>query len=245
MEIANFFLLNFRYIIVVLLFILIVFSLKKRLKENEKVIRKYISEHPIDIGIWFAIIPVIILGLAYFFTSIVNLDQWASFATYTSLGLSITTVIFVLMTYQIQSKSSTVLQFDSTYFQWMGIFLDAVSKDQKSFEEYYKKTAKVLLEGGNDSFPINTFLQNRECLLIKSRIVHGSQHFFETSHWNGKCQFIFRNEWTGRGVEHSEETPFPVLPIFIDGKCNDGCTTGCKQCGYSISRIVIVESPCA
>lgn len=152
MEIANFFLLNFRYIIVVLLFILIVFSLKKRLKENGKVIRKYISEHPIDIGIWFAIIPVIILGLAYFFTSIVNLDQWASFATYTSLGLSITTVIFVLMTYQIQSKSSTVLQFDSTYFQWMGIFLDAVSKDQKSFEEYYKKTAKVLLEGVNDSF---------------------------------------------------------------------------------------------
>lgn len=152
MEIANFFLLNFRYIIVVLLFILIVLSLKKRLKENEKVIRKYISEHPIDIGIWFAIIPVIILGLAYFFTSIVNLDQWASFATYTSLGLSITTVIFVLMTYQIQSKSSTVLQFDSTYFQWMGIFLDAVSKDQKSFEEYYKKTAKVLLEGVNDSF---------------------------------------------------------------------------------------------
>ena len=121
---------------IVLLFILIVFSLKKRLKENEKVIRKYISEHPIDIGIWFAIIPVIILGLAYFFTSIVNLDQWASFATYTSLGLSITTVIFVLMTYQIQSKSSTVLQFDSTYFQWMGIFLDAVSKDQKSFEEH-------------------------------------------------------------------------------------------------------------
>ena len=152
MEIANFFLLNFRYIIVVLLFILIVLSLKKRLKENEKVIRKYISEHPIDIGIWFAIIPVIILGLAYFFTSIVNLDQWASFATYTSLGLSITTVIFVLMTYQIQSKSSTVLQFDSTYFQWMGIFLDAVSKDQKSFEEYYEKTAKVLLEGVNDSF---------------------------------------------------------------------------------------------
>ena len=213
MEIANFFLLNFRYIIVVLLFILNVFSLKKRLKENEKVIRKYISEHPIDIGIWFAIIPVIILGLAYFFTSIVNLDQWASFATYTSLGLSITTVIFVLMTYQIQSKSSTVLQFDSTFFQWMGIFLDAVSKDKEHFQKFVDERAKDLLEGIDETFTGNfsaTHMDEERTCVRHYKVLYQILRYIHTSeiiHGNEKKKYV--------DIIQSQLTDEQLLTFFV------------------------------
>lgn len=112
---------------------------------------KLMSKNPFITALVVTMIPIGYL-VVYDYYTYVKIENWASFATYTSLGLSITTVLFVLMTYQIQSKASTILQFDSTFFQWMGIFLESISKDESFFDEYVKSTAIGLLNGVDGSF---------------------------------------------------------------------------------------------
>lgn len=222
MEIANFLLLNFRYIILILLFILLVVSLMIRFnvnknmiqsKVNIKKIHNYISEYPIIVGGVFAIIPALILGGAYLCTSIVHIDKWASFATYTSLGLSITTVIFVLMTYQIQSKSSTVLQFDSTFFQWMGIFLDAVSKDKEHFQKFVDERAKDLLEGIDETFTGNfsaTHMDEERTCVRHYKVLYQILRYIHTSeiiHDNEKKKYV--------DIIQSQLTDEQLLTFFV------------------------------
>lgn len=115
---------------------------------------KLMSKNPFITALVVTMIPIGYLAM-YNYYDYVHIENWASFATYTSLGLSITTVIFVLMTYQIQSKSSTILQFDSTFFQWMGIFLEAISKDERLFAKYVKSTAISLINRVDESFDGN------------------------------------------------------------------------------------------
>lgn len=101
---------------------------------------KKIESNPITAGILLTLLPVIIL-ITWWLNSTVDLTNWASFATYTSLGLSVTTVVFVLMTYLTQTKTSTILQFESTYFQWLSIFHDSICRDNETIASFAKNTA--------------------------------------------------------------------------------------------------------
>lgn len=47
-----------------------------------------------------------------------NLTDWANFATYLSVSLSLISVFFIYLTYRNQVRMSSVLQFESTFFQW-------------------------------------------------------------------------------------------------------------------------------
>ena len=59
-----------------------------------------------------------------------NLTDWADFATYLSVSLSLISVIFIYLTYKSQINMSSVLQFESTFFQWYQIHNDLL-KDLK------------------------------------------------------------------------------------------------------------------
>lgn len=128
-----------------------------------------VKRNPILFGSSIALLPVLILLIWEMFMQ-VNINSWASFATYTSLGMSITTVIFVVMTYNVQTSTSTVLQFESIFFQWFGIFQEAIARDEDKdlFAKYVNDTANVLMRSINESFegsfsPCNTDLE-RQCI---------------------------------------------------------------------------------
>lgn len=47
-----------------------------------------------------------------------DLSDWANFATYLGVSMSLISVIFIYLTYRSQVNMSSVLQFESTFFQW-------------------------------------------------------------------------------------------------------------------------------
>lgn len=173
---------------------------------------KLMSNNPFITALVVTMIPIGFLAM-YNYYYYVHIENWASFATYTSLGLSITTVIFVLMTYQIQSKSSTVLQFDSTFFQWMGIFLDAVSKDKEHFQKFVDERAKDLLEGIDETFTGNfsakhmdeerTCVRHYKVLYQILRYIHTS----EIIHGNEKKKYV--------DIIQSQLTDEQLLTFFV------------------------------
>ena len=181
---------TFLLISCLLLFALLIIALVFRKK-----MPKLMSNNPFITALVVTMIPIGFLAM-YNYYYYVHIENWASFATYTSLGLSITTVILVLMTYQIQSKSSTVLQFDSTFFQWMGIFLDAVSKDKEHFQKFVDERAKDLLEGIDETFTGNfsakhmdvdrTCVRHYKVLYQILRYIHTS----EIIHDNEKKKYV-------------------------------------------------------
>lgn len=173
---------------------------------------KLMSNNPFITALVVTMIPIGFLAM-YNYYYYVHIENWASFATYTSLGLSITTVIFVLMTYQIQSKSSTVLQFDSTFFQWMGIFLDAVSKDKEHFQKFVDERAKDLLKGIDETFTGNfsakhmdeerTCVRHYKVLYQILRYIHTS----EIIHDNEKKKYV--------DIIQSQLTDEQLLTFFV------------------------------
>jgi len=60
-----------------------------------------------------------------------ELQDWANFATYLGVSLSIISVVFIYLTYQSQVTMSSVLQFESTFFQWYQIHTE-LQKDLKA-----------------------------------------------------------------------------------------------------------------
>jgi hypothetical protein len=64
-----------------------------------------------------------------------TLGEWANFATYLSLSLSAISVIYIFLTYWSQIKMSSVIQFESTFFQWYQIHNDLL-QDLKSQIDY-------------------------------------------------------------------------------------------------------------
>ena len=60
-----------------------------------------------------------------------ELQDWANFATYIGVSLSIISVVFIYLTYQSQVTMSSVLQFESTFFQWYQVHTE-LQKDLKT-----------------------------------------------------------------------------------------------------------------
>lgn len=170
------------------------------------------SNNPFITALVVTMIPIGYLAM-YNYYYYVHIENWASFATYTSLGLSITTVIFVLMTYQIQSKSSTVLQFDSTFFQWMGIFLDAVSKDKEHFQKFVDERAKDLLEGIDETFTGNfsaTHMDEERTCVRHYKVLYQILRYIHTSeiiHGNEKKKYV--------DIIQSQLTDEQLLTFFV------------------------------
>lgn len=173
---------------------------------------KLMSNNPFITALVVTMIPIGFLAM-YNYYYYVHIENWASFATYTSLGLSITTVIFVLMTYQIQSKSSTVLQFDSTFFQWMGIFLDAVSKDKEHFQKFVDERAKDLLEGIDETFTGNfsaTHMDEERTCVRHYKVLYQILRYIHTSeiiHGNEKKKYV--------DIIQSQLTDEQLLTFFV------------------------------
>lgn len=173
---------------------------------------KLMSKNPFITALVVTMIPIGYLAM-YNYYYYVHIENWASFATYTSLGLSITTVIFVLMTYQIQSKSSTVLQFDSTFFQWMGIFLDAVSKDKEHFQKFVDERAKDLLEGIDETFTGNfsaTHMDEERTCVRHYKVLYQILRYIHTSeiiHGNEKKKYV--------DIIQSQLTDEQLLTFFV------------------------------
>lgn len=47
-----------------------------------------------------------------------KLNDWANFATYLGISMSLISAIFIYLTYRSQTNMSSILQFESTFFQW-------------------------------------------------------------------------------------------------------------------------------
>lgn len=78
-----------------------------------------------------------------------TLGEWANFATYLSLSLSVISVIYIFLTYWSQIKMSSVIQFESTFFQWYQIHNDLIKDLKSQIDECVDKTIIPSLTGAN------------------------------------------------------------------------------------------------
>lgn len=74
-----------------------------------------------------------------------TLGEWANFATYLSLSLSVISVIYIFLTYWSQIKMSSVIQFESTFFQWYQIHNDLIKDLKVQIDECVDKTIVPML----------------------------------------------------------------------------------------------------
>lgn len=68
-----------------------------------------------------------------------NLSDWADFATAISVSLSIISVIYIYLTYRSQVKMSSVVQFESTFFQWYQIHTQIYTEMQSEIDDCVDK----------------------------------------------------------------------------------------------------------
>jgi hypothetical protein len=66
-----------------------------------------------------------------------NVNDWASFSTFLGLSLSLISVIYIYLTYRSQIGMSSVLQFESTFFQWYALHREL----KKDLEEHINTIA--------------------------------------------------------------------------------------------------------
>lgn len=78
-----------------------------------------------------------------------TLGEWANFATYLSLSLSVISVIYIFLTYWSQIKMSSVIQFESTFFQWYQTHNDLIKDLKSQIDECVDKTIIPSLTGAN------------------------------------------------------------------------------------------------
>lgn len=64
-----------------------------------------------------------------------KLEDWANFATAVSVSLSIISVIYIYLTYRSQVRMSSVVQFESTFFQWYQIHTNMYKEMQSQIDE--------------------------------------------------------------------------------------------------------------
>lgn len=64
-----------------------------------------------------------------------KISDWADFATAIGVSLSVISVIYIYLTYRSQVKMSSVVQFESTFFQWYQIHTDMYTKMQPQIDE--------------------------------------------------------------------------------------------------------------
>lgn len=113
----------------------------------------------------------------------VNLSRWASLATYLSIGMSVTTVVFVMMTYYIQSRSSVLLQFDATFFQWFSIFHSSLERDAEAVNQYAEVVSNKLQQFDSldcVAFPEEKSKEERICV-IHYKTLFQMTRYIETS----------------------------------------------------------------
>lgn len=69
-----------------------------------------------------------------------QLVDWANFATYLSVSLSIISVIYIFLTYRSQISMSSIVQFESTFFQWYQIHMDLMKRIQPEIDACVSNT---------------------------------------------------------------------------------------------------------
>ena len=66
-----------------------------------------------------------------------DIDDWAGFATFCGFSLSLISIIFIFMTYRSQQELSSILQFESSFFQWLEMHNSIYNECKVDIEKYY------------------------------------------------------------------------------------------------------------
>lgn len=105
------------------------------------------------------IIAITIIPFFYYFhgNPSDNIADWASFATYLGLSLSLISVFFIFLTYRSQTNMSTVLQFESTFFQWFHLHRQLCGELSKEIDYFADNIALKFIKNESKNFTINKF----------------------------------------------------------------------------------------
>lgn len=81
---------------------------------------EYLKRNPIMVS--FCLSTGIVVSCLVFYSRYFNgpistdIDDWAGFATFCGFSLSLISIIFIFMTYRSQQELSSILQFESSFF---------------------------------------------------------------------------------------------------------------------------------
>lgn len=112
--------------------------------------------------IWYVIIiiAITVIPFLFFFHGYPpsnRIEDWASFSTYLGLSLSLISIIFIFLTYRSQTNMSSVLQFESTFFQWFQLHRQMYNDLSIQIDNFANNTALKFIEKRKEKFSITDF----------------------------------------------------------------------------------------
>lgn len=112
--------------------------------------------------IYFSVMAgILILAFAFNFLGWPSekIGDWADAATYFGLITSILSILFIILTYKSQIKTSALLQFESAFFQWYQIHINLAKDLSKSINSFAENTIKPFMQDKTD-FNICCFMNH-------------------------------------------------------------------------------------
>lgn len=85
-------------------------------------------------------------------------SDWADFSTYLGLSFSILSVLLVYLTYRSQMRLSSVLQFESVFFQWHEQHRSIYKSLEKEINDFSDKVVMPFIRSHEGEFSVDTFM---------------------------------------------------------------------------------------
>lgn len=119
---------------------------------------EYLKRNPIMVS--FCLSTGIVVSCLVFYSRYFNgpistdIDDWAGFATFCGFSLSLISIIFIFMTYRSQQELSSILQFESSFFQWLEMHNSIYNECKVDIEKYYDEVVSIFISNSNDLVPV-------------------------------------------------------------------------------------------
>ena len=119
---------------------------------------EYLKRNPIMVS--FCLSTGIVVSCLVFYSRYFNgpistdIDDWAGFATFCGFSLSLISIIFIFMTYRSQQELSSILQFESSFFQWLEMHNSIYNECKVDIEKYYDQVVSIFISNSNDLVPV-------------------------------------------------------------------------------------------
>ena len=110
---------------------------------------EYLKRNPIMVS--FCLSTGIVVSCLVFYSRYFNgpistdIDDWAGFATFCG---------FSFMTYRSQQELSSILQFESSFFQWLEMHNSIYNECKVDIEKYYDEVVSIFISNSNDLVPV-------------------------------------------------------------------------------------------